>query len=69
MAERINISDLKVDCFADKTVKRFAEELASAESTLRLGSIAALTAAEAAAMAMKAVRLTGCDDEIGRAHV
>lgn len=62
MAERINISDLKVDCFADKTVKRFAEELAGAESTLRLGSIAALTAAEAAAMAMKAVRLTGCDD-------
>lgn len=63
MAEKINISDLKVDCFADKTVKRFAEELANAESTLRLGSIAALTAAEAAAMAMKAVRLTGCDDD------
>ena len=63
MAEKINIADLKVDCFADKTVKRYTEAIADADSKLRLGSIAAVTAAEAAAMAMKAIRLTASGDE------
>lgn len=62
MAERINIADIKVDCFGDKTVKRYNEAIADTESKLTLGSIAALTAADAAAMAMKAVRLTGSED-------
>ena len=30
MAEKINIADLKVDCFADKTVKRYTEAIADA---------------------------------------
>lgn len=61
MAEKVNISDIKIDCFADKTVKRYIESIADAESTLRLGNIAAVTAAEAAAMALKAIRLTGSE--------
>ena len=63
MAEKINIADLKVDCFADKTVKRYTEAIADADSKLRLGSIAAVTAGEAAAMALRAIRLTGTEDE------
>ena len=63
MAEKINIAELKVDCFADKTVKRYTEAIADADSKLRLGSIAAVTAGEAAAMALRAIRLTGTEDE------
>lgn len=63
MAEKINIADLKIAYFGDKTVRRYIETIADADSTLRLGSIAAVTAGEAAAMALRAIRLTGTEDE------
>ena len=62
MAEKINIADLKIAYFGDKTVKHYIETIADADSTLRLGSIAAVTAGEAAAMALRAIRLTGTED-------
>ena len=63
MAEKINIADLKIAYFGDKTVKHYIETIADADSTLRLGSIAAVTAGEAAAMALRAIRLTATEDE------
>lgn len=62
MAEKINIADLKIAYFGDKTVRHYIETIADADSTLRLGSIAAVTAGEAAgngAQSHKAHRYRG----------
>ena len=37
MTEKINIADLKIAYFGEKTVKRYIETISDAESTLRLG--------------------------------
>ena len=36
MAEKINIADLKIAYFGDKTVRHYIETIADADSTLRL---------------------------------
>lgn len=58
MAEKINIEDLKIETYADKSVKVYNELIAKPDSLFDLGSAAAETAASAAAMALKAVRLS-----------
>ena len=62
MAEKINIADLKVEFFADKTVKKISQSIADPESKLGLGSLAAESAAESAALVLRAVRMTASDD-------
>lgn len=63
MAQKIDISDLKVEFFADKTVKNFTLSVADPESKFGLGNMAAEAAANAAALALRAVRKTASEDE------
>ena len=63
MAQKIDISDLKVEFFADKTVKNFTLSVADPESKLGLGNMAAEAAAHASALALRAVRKTASEDE------
>ncbi len=62
MAQTVNISDIKIDCFADKTVKHYTEAIADPAAKLGLGNVAASTAAESAALALRAVRKTASED-------
>ena len=61
MAEKINIEDLMLETYADKSLKAYSELVAKPDSLFGLGSAAAEAAANAAAMALKAVRLSGSD--------
>ena len=61
MAEKINIEDLMLETYADKSLKAYSELVAKPDSMFGLGSAAAEAAANAAAMALKAVRLSGSD--------
>ena len=61
MAEKINIEDLMLETYADKSLKAYSELVAKPDSLFGLGSAAAEVAASAAAMALKAVRLSGSD--------
>ena len=63
MAQKIDISDLKVEFFADKTVKNFTLSVADPASKFGLGNMAAEAAANAAALALRAVRKTASEDE------
>ena len=63
MSEKINIADLKMEVFADKTVKNYTKSLADAESKLGLGSAAAEAAANSAALALRAIGMTGSEDD------
>ena len=62
MAEKVNISDLKFESYADKTFKVFSGMIADPENVFGLGSMAAENAANAAAMALRAVKKTASED-------
>ena len=62
MAEKINVGAIKQFAFSGKTVKDFSIELASAESRLGTGSVAALIGGMAASSLLLAVRKTGSED-------
>ena len=62
MAEKIDISDLKLVAFSDKGAKPFTESLADPECKLGLGSVAAYSAAFSVALMLKAVRCCPSDD-------
>lgn len=61
MEQKVNISDLKMDFFADKTVKAYNAALADAGSILGLGSVAAESSATAAALILKAIGKSASD--------
>ena len=61
MEQRVNIADLKIERFADKTVAAFNASLADADSILGLGSVAAQSTATAAALIIKSIRKTASD--------
>lgn len=63
MAQKIDISDLKTEFYADKTLKNFTLAVADPESKFSLGNVAADAAATAAALALRAVRKTASEDE------
>lgn len=63
MSEKINIEDLKVETYADKSVKAYSELIANTGDVFGLGSAAAEAGASAAALALRAVRLSGSDSE------
>ena len=64
MAEKIDISELKQVSFSDKGAKPFTEALADPASKLSLGSVGAYAAADAAALALKAVRCCPSDEPV-----
>ncbi len=62
MTEKINIEDLMVESYADKTLKAYSEMIADTKSVFGLGSGAAGSAMCAASMALRALRLSGGED-------
>ena len=63
MAEKVNISDLKFESYADKTLNVFSQMIADPNNKLELGSMAAEAAGNAAALALFAVKKTASEDE------
>lgn len=63
MPEMLNIADLKIEVFAEKTVKNYNKSLAEAGNKLGIGSAAAEAGANAAALALLAIGKTGSEDE------
>ena len=62
MQDKIDISELRQITFSDKSAKALTEALADPKSKLGVGSIAALSSAEAAALMLRAVRCCPSDD-------
>ncbi len=62
MAEKINIGDLMVESYSDKSLKDYSAMIADTRSVFGLGSAAAGSAMCAASMALRALRLCGSED-------
>ena len=62
MADKINISDLKFETYADKSLKVFSQMIAEPDNKFGIGSIAAEAAANCAALALRAVKKTASED-------
>lgn len=62
MAEKINVGAIKQFAFSGKTVKDFSIELASVDSKLATGSVAAALGGMAAASLLRAVRKTASEE-------
>lgn len=62
MAEKINIGDLMVESYSDKTLKDYSAMIADPKSVFGLGSAAAGSSMCAASMALRALRLTVSED-------
>lgn len=58
MAEKINIEDLMVESYSDKTLKSYSGMIADPKSVFGLGSAAATSSMCAASMALRALRMT-----------
>lgn len=54
MAEKINIEDLMVESYSDKTLKSYSGMIADPKSVFGLGSAAATSSMCAASMALRA---------------
>ena len=64
MAEKINIEDLMVESYSDKTLKSYSGMIADPKSVFGLGSAAATSSMCAASMALRALRMTASEDAI-----
>lgn len=62
MAEKINIEDLMTETYSDKTIRAYSEKIADTGSVFGLGSAAAECSATAAALALRALRVTASND-------
>lgn len=62
MNRDIDVSSMKIDLYSDKSVKDFTAEVAGADSRMWLSNVSAEVAAEAAALAVKALRKSGLED-------
>lgn len=62
MAEKINIDDLMLESYSDKTLKNYSLMMADASDIFGLGSAAAGSSMCAAALALRAVRLSASED-------
>ena len=62
MAEKINIEDLMVESYSDKTLKAYSGMIADPKSVFGLGSAAATSSMCAASMALRALRMTASED-------
>lgn len=63
MAEKINISDLKFETYTDKKLKVFNEMIADPDNRFGIGSLAAESAANFAALCLRAINKTASEDE------
>ena len=62
MAEKINIGDLVVESYADKTLKAYSGMMADPKNVFGLGSAAAGSSMCAASAALRALRITASED-------
>ena len=62
MNRDIDVSSMKIDLYSDKSVKDFTSEVANADSRMWLSNVSAEVAAEAAALAVKALNKAGMED-------
>lgn len=62
MNRSIDVSSMKIDLYSDKSVKDFTAEVAGADSRMWLSNVSTEVAAEAAALAVKALRKSGLED-------
>jgi formiminotetrahydrofolate cyclodeaminase len=62
MAEKINIDDLMVETYSDKTLKAYSEMIADPKSVFGLGSAAAGSSLCGVSMALRALRMTASED-------
>ena len=66
MAEKINIEDLMVESYSDKTLKSYSGMIADPKSVFGLGSAAAASSMSAASMALRDNDLDGLIDKRGK---
>lgn len=59
MNKDIDVSSLKIDLYSDKSVRDFTADVAQKDGRMWLSNVSAEIAAEAAALAVKALRKWG----------
>lgn len=62
MNKDIDVSNLKIDLYSDKSVRDFTADVAQKDGRMWLSNVSAEIAAEAAALAVKALRKSGLED-------
>ena len=62
MNKDIDVSSLKIDLYSDRSVKDFTADVAQKDGRMWLSNVSAEIAAEAAALAVKALRKSGLED-------
>ena len=62
MNKDIDVSSLKIDLYSDKSVRDFTADVAQKDGRMWLSNVSAEIAAEAAALAVKALRKSGLED-------
>ena len=62
MNKDIDVSSLKIDLYSDKSVRDFTADVAQKDGRMWLSNVSAEIAAEAAALAVKALRKSGLGD-------
>ena len=62
MNKDIDVSSLKIDLYSDRSVKDFCADVAQKDGRMWLSNVSAEIAAEAAALAVKALRKSGLED-------
>lgn len=63
MQKAIDVNDLKIDLYSDKSLREFSAIAAQPDGRMWLSNISASVAAESAALAVKAIRKSGLDDD------
>ena len=62
MNKDIDVSSLKIDLYSDRSVRDFTADVAQKDGRMWLSNVSAEIAAEAAALAVKALRKSGLED-------
>ena len=62
MNKEIDVSSLNIDLYSDRSVKDFCADVAQKDGRMWLSNVSAEIAAEAAALAVKALRKSGLED-------
>ena len=62
MNKEIDVSSLNIDLYSDKSVRDFTADVAQKDGRMWLSNVSAEIAAEAAALAVKALRKSGLED-------
>ena len=68
MNKEIDVSSLNIDLYSDRSVKDFTADVAQKDGRMWLSNVSAEIAAEAAALAVKALRKSGLEDMKNAEH-